>query len=121
MKGRFGLFPAALALILDGCAVPEPLPVQAMPAADSATCPRLRPLSRVYPYYPKHALAVRQGGWVLVEFDLPGNGVPENVRVFLASPPDVFDEVAVRAVAKFRYRSGMSYKGCLADIVFTMK
>jgi protein TonB len=112
---------AATALALGACALPEAVPVQARPAADSATCPQLRPVHRPPPRYPRHALDARQDGWVLVEFDLLANGVPENVRVFLSSPPEVFDEAATRAVSKFRYPMGMQYKGCLADVVFTMR
>ena len=121
MKTCFSLAAAASALVLGACALPQALPVEARPAADSATCPKLRPVQRIHPRYPRPALDARQDGWVLVEFDLLPNGVPENVRVFLSSPPDIFDEAAMRAVAKFRYSPGTGYKGCLADVVFTMR
>ena len=121
MGRRIALAPAAWAVVLAACALPEQLPVQAMPAPDSATCPRVRPVSRVRPVYPRHALDARQDGWVLVEFDLPGDGVPLNPRIFLSSPPGLFDESALRAVAKFRYPMGANFKGCLADLIFTMR
>ena len=121
MKTCFSLAAAASALVLGACAFPRTLPVEARLAADSATCPKLRPVHRITPRYPRAALDARQDGWVLVEFDLLANGVPDNVRVFLSSPPGIFDEAATRAVAKFRYSAGPGYKGCLADVVFTMR
>jgi len=121
VKTSFRLAAAASALALGACALPQALPVEARPAADSATCPKLRPVHHIAPRYPRPALDARQDGWVLVEFDVLPSGLPDNVRVFLSSPPDIFDEAATRAVAKFRYPAGMEYKGCLADVVFTMR
>jgi TonB family protein len=118
---RLALGVAAAALALGACALPARLPVEAMPAAESDTCPRLRPVQRVWPRYPRAALDAHQDGWVLVEFDLPRDGVPRNVRIFLSSPPDIFDEASMRAVAKFRYPTGNDYRNCLADVVFTMR
>ena len=112
---------AAFAMMLGACAFPKTLPVEQMPAAESDTCPKQLPVYRVQPPYPREALDARQDGWVLVEFDLPPDGVPRNPRVFLSSPPGIFDEVAVKATGKTRYRRGSNYKGCLADFVFTMR
>ena len=112
---------AASALVLGACAFPQTLPVDPRPAAESATCPKLRPVYRVTAGYPRPAIDARQDGWVVVEFDLLANGVPDNVRVFLSSPPGIFDEAATRAVSKFRYPTGREYKGCLAEVVFTMR
>ena len=121
MNKTCGRVLAAGALALGACAFPAPLPVAAMPEAETPTCPRLWPTQRVKPPYPRDALDARQDGWVLVEFDLPPDGVPRNLRVFRASPPGIFDEAAVKAVRNFRYPTGDDFKGCLADLVFKMR
>ena len=110
-----------MGVLAGACAFPKTLPVDGLPAAVSDTCPKLSPWRRVTPKYPRTALDARQDGWVLVEFDLPPHGVPTNPRLFASSPPEVFDEVAVAAITKFRYPTGRDYKGCLADFVFTMR
>lgn len=52
-------------------------------------------------------LAREQGveGYVVVRYDLDVEGRVHNVRVVSASPPDVFDEAAVQAVSRWRFRA----------------
>lgn len=62
------------------------------------------PIAQVAPPYPRDAL--RQGieGWVQVEFTIGTSGQVKNPRIVAASPPGVFDEAALSAVKRFRFR-----------------
>jgi TonB family protein len=57
----------------------------------------------VRPDYPPELLARGVEGWVDLEFVVDRNGVPRDVVVTQASPPNRFDEVAVEAVRQYRY------------------
>lgn len=52
-------------------------------------------------------LAKRQGveGFVVVRYDVDTEGRVLNARVVEASPPDVFDESALQAVSRWRFRA----------------
>jgi TonB family protein len=57
----------------------------------------------VPPEYPEAARRKKIEGWVEVAFTVTPNGTVEDVQVRNASPADVFDEAAVRAVKQWRF------------------
>ena len=62
------------------------------------------PIVKVAPIYPEGA--VREGieGHVLLEFVVTESGAVRDPRVLEAEPPGVFDQAAVDAVGKFKYK-----------------
>lgn len=65
--------------------------------------------------YPGQALRSRQEGDVLVEFSLNMDGTVSRARVVRATPPDIFDDAALRAVHATRY--GRAYNNDSASMV----
>jgi len=61
------------------------------------------PIYRVAPQYPPKALKNRIEGWVIVEFSVSPQGTVKNPVVIDSSPKNVFDNVAINAVLKFRF------------------
>ncbi|MDE0421555.1 MAG: M56 family metallopeptidase [Gammaproteobacteria bacterium] len=62
------------------------------------------PIVKVAPIYPAPALANNVEGHVLLEFAVTTTGAVRNPVVLEAEPPGVFDQAALDAVAKFRYK-----------------
>ena len=62
------------------------------------------PLVKVEPLYPRRARARGQEGYVLLEFTITRTGTVRDPIVISSSPEGVFDEVALEAARKFRYR-----------------
>ena len=56
------------------------------------------------PDYPSDARSKEIEGHVDVEFQIVRGGTVRDAFVIAASPPDVFDEAALNAIGKFRYR-----------------
>lgn len=65
----------------------------------------LQLLSGAGAVYPPQARAQGIEGHVVVRYDVDVEGRVRNVRVVSASPPDVFDEAAVQAVSRWRFRA----------------
>jgi protein TonB len=61
----------------------------------------------VEPRYPAAARAQNLAGWVEVELTVATDGAVKGVRVLRGDPPGVFDEAAIEAVSKWRYRPVM--------------
>jgi protein TonB len=61
------------------------------------------PIVTIPPDYPPEAL--RQGieGWVRIEFTIAPDGGVRDAVIDAADPPDVFDQSALQAVARWRY------------------
>lgn len=55
--------------------------------------------------YPPQAREQGIEGHVVVRYDVDVDGRVRNVRVVSASPPEVFDEAAVQAVSRWRFRA----------------
>ncbi len=72
--------------------------VRAEPAPDR----RYMPVYKTMPTYPREAQDAKLEGWVLLEFDVNGEGQTTNIKV-VESSDQVFDQAAVDAVAKFHY------------------
>jgi protein TonB len=65
------------------------------------------PLVRVDPQYPPQARQRRIEGWVDIEFTIGPAGTVEQPKVIGASPPNVFEQSALRAVRRWRYNAKM--------------
>lgn len=65
------------------------------------------PLVAMLPTYPHRALVRGLEGWVDVEIDIDAAGVVTTATVLGAEPPNVFNQSALRAVRKFRFRPKM--------------
>lgn len=61
------------------------------------------PLVRISPDYPPRALARGIEGWVIVQFTISETGTVKDPVVVEAEPSDIFDEAALKAVARWRY------------------
>ena len=62
------------------------------------------PLVRINPQYPIHALSRGIEGWVEVRFTITGTGTVKDAVVIASEPGNIFDQAAVRAVRKWKYR-----------------
>ena len=62
------------------------------------------PVYRVPPQYPRKALFDRVEGWVVVEFTIGTQGEVKNPRVVDANPRGTFDQAALDAVRRFRFK-----------------
>lgn len=79
----------------------SPHPNASSPEGEPKDC--FKPLERVPPKYPQHAVDAEIAGRVLVEATVTPEGRVENVSVVASEPIGVFDEVAVAAVRQWRY------------------
>ncbi|RLT96005.1 energy transducer TonB [Ketobacter sp.] len=62
------------------------------------------PVYRVPPQYPRKALFDRVEGWVVVEFTIGTQGEVKDARVVESSPRGTFDQAALDAVRRFRFK-----------------
>lgn len=61
------------------------------------------PLVRIAPEYPPRALRRGVEGWVQVQFTITATGAVKDAKVIAAEPPGLFDEAALRSIARWRY------------------
>ena len=62
------------------------------------------PLSRQPPQYPHKAARRRIEGWVRVSFRVTETGTVEDVVILDSDPPGVFEQAAVKAVYRWRFK-----------------
>ncbi len=62
------------------------------------------PVVRVEPIYPQIAAQRSMEGWVLLKFDIGPSGNVQNAKVVESDPPRIFDEAALNAVKKWKYK-----------------
>lgn len=62
------------------------------------------PIVKVAPVYPRRALSRGIEGTVLVEFTVSKNGSVKNPVIIEANPPDIFNQAAIDAALKFKYK-----------------
>lgn len=62
------------------------------------------PILKVAPLYPPRASKRNIEGYVIVEYSISENGQVFNVKVIEANPPGVFDQSAIEAARKFKYK-----------------
>ncbi len=86
----------------------------------------LMPIMTVMPEYPERLLARGIEGWVVIEFIVDKLGRVSEPRVIDASPPNVFDRSALRAVLRYMYKprvmngEAQTVHGVRQRIVFDM-
>jgi periplasmic protein TonB len=61
-------------------------------------------LSRVSPKYPARALSRHIEGWVKIEFTVTPSGDVSDPSVVAAEPEDIFDDAALTAIQKWRFK-----------------
>lgn len=61
------------------------------------------PLVRIAPEYPPRALSRGVEGWVQVQFTITATGAVKDAVVVASDPPRIFDEAALRSIARWRY------------------
>jgi protein TonB len=61
------------------------------------------PLVRIPPDYPPRALSRGLEGWVQVQFTITATGTVKDAVVVDAQPKNIFDEAALKAIARWRY------------------
>lgn len=62
------------------------------------------PIVKVAPVYPPRAMQRGLEGWVLVEFTVSASGTVRDVVAVDADPRGVFEQAAIDAAGKFRYK-----------------
>ncbi len=62
------------------------------------------PIVKVAPVYPRRALSRGIEGYVIVEFTVTKQGSVSGPKVIEAQPADIFEQAAVDAVLKFKYK-----------------
>ena len=58
---------------------------------------------RINPDYPPRALSRGLEGWVQVQFTITATGTVANAVVVNAEPKNIFDDAALKAIARWRY------------------
>jgi protein TonB len=61
------------------------------------------PLVRIAPDYPPRALSRGLEGWVQVRFTITATGTVKDPVVVNAEPKNIFDDAALKAIARWRY------------------
>ncbi len=61
------------------------------------------PMVRVPPEYPPSAITRNLEGWVLVRFSITVAGTVRDATVVSAEPRGIFDQAALKAIARWRY------------------
>jgi protein TonB len=77
--------------------------LQAQYLATASPASELKLLDAPPPAYPADARRLNIQGWVELEFIVDRTGQPKNTVVVAAEPTGRFDQVALAAVAKYRY------------------
>jgi len=62
------------------------------------------PIVKVAPIYPRRALSRGIEGFVIVEFTVGKQGAVKDLFVVEADPADIFEQAALDAAAKFKYK-----------------
>jgi len=65
------------------------------------------PIVRVQPVYPRRAAERGIEGWVVVELTVTAAGTTTDIRVVDADPKGIFDQAAIKAAEKFKYKPRM--------------
>lgn len=62
------------------------------------------PIVKVAPVYPRRALSRGLEGYVIVEFTVTKQGTVSTPKVIKAEPADIFNQAAIDAALKFKYK-----------------
>lgn len=106
---------------VDGGEGIEPLPGAGIPSLPMRAGGEVRPpqiLTQVKPLYPVLAIRSRTEGYVIIEAVIDRYGVVQSARV-LRSSSTLFDEPALAALYKWRFKPG-AFNGNAVDTIFTL-
>ena len=59
---------------------------------------------RMEPKYPRNAVKQKIEGWVQLSFYIDKEGTPVNIKVIKSQPQQIFDNSAIKALSKWKYR-----------------
>lgn len=79
----------------------------------------LQTISRVNPLYPRKAKIRRKEGYVQLQFHISENGNVSNVQILKAEPQGYFEDSAIRAIKKWKFKPSDSSKD--ATITFNFR
>ncbi|TLU64088.1 energy transducer TonB [Thalassotalea litorea] len=65
------------------------------------------PIYRSLPRYPVSAARQKIRGWVKLSFSINAQGVPEDILVIESQPEQIFDQAAIDALSRWKYRPQM--------------
>ncbi|NVK55810.1 MAG: M56 family metallopeptidase [Alteromonadaceae bacterium] len=96
----------ALATIMIAAALTANVALANLPTASdkSDTINTAEPVVRVNPVYPAEAVQSDTEGLVVMQFDITETGTTDNIKVLESVPKGIFDESAVQAMTKWRYK-----------------
>ena len=96
--------PQAQSMAVSGARVDPNINLDASGFGLAPTDGEYLPIVKVEPVYPRRALSRGIEGYVVVEFTVTKQGTTKDVRVVEADPPGMFDDAAMEAAAKFKYK-----------------
>ena len=85
-------------------AIEMPSGVINIPLGSIAIDEEAMPVFRIPPVYPQRAAKRGIEGWVEVEFTITALGTVKNARVVTASPKGIFDNAALRAISRWKFK-----------------
>ncbi len=62
------------------------------------------PIVRIEPNYPRKAAIIGAEGFVILQFDITAFGTITNISILQSSPPQIFNNSAIRALQKWKYK-----------------
>ncbi len=81
----------------------------------------IHPIMRIEPKYPPQAVADNLEGSVLLKFDVTPSGAVDNLTVLSSEPAHIFDQVAMDALAQWRYEtSSQGQKSATVQLDFVL-
>lgn len=115
---KIKIFSAALPILLLGCNSTQPSPpmniCETYPGnypSDYTYLPeKIPPIMRIEPKYPTEAYKNKLEGYVKLSFTIV-NGNVKNIKVIESSPTGVFDQSAISALSRWKYKN--TYKNCV--------
>ena len=81
-----------------------PLPAPGPPTPPEVAMSELDFDRFVEPRYPRSRAARKKRGWVEVQFQVNADGETSDVKILGSSPPEVFDQAALDAVSRWRFK-----------------
>jgi TonB family protein len=123
LLARMKIITGALVLTVVGCAqtyVHRSVERQASSLSDGLRpcAAETRPIEQTWPSYDRQAIASKQRGWVVVEYDIDAGGKTVNVRLRGSSPPGLFDQGVIEMVRSYRFVANNPRTGCGTQVEF---
>ena len=81
------------------------------PPSDEVVFRELIPMRFITPNYPDVAEELRIEGYVVVSFDVPEQGMVENLAIVESQPPGVFNDEAINSAYRLRFEPRIIFDG----------